>query len=487
MAIPLVLSCQHVTEFYTETGNIASIFPDYRDVIIPPNIAPLNFMLELNADRYFFRVESANGYSYNSKGKSNNLIIPVKQWEKLLQNSTKLSYSIFFKKEGDWYRLATFQNIVSTDYIDSYLTYRLFTPSFQVIKKVGIYRRNLENFKERTLVETSYENLCFNCHVYASNDSRIAMFHTRESEIGGTVIIKNGSVCRIEAKASNMINSATYPNWHPSGNYIAFSANRVDQVFYSSQNQRDAYDVSSDLVIYDLDNNTFLSDANVYGKEYLESYPCWDNKGEYIYFSRADYSYYDSAKTIFDVHKLTNVKYSLMRIKFNFHTGTFSTPECLVNGDSLGKSIVIPKVSPDGRYVLCSVSEYGNFPLFHKESELWIFDIKNLSFTRLDNINSEHAEGYHNWSKNGKWIVFSSKALNGIHTTTWICSFRNGLTGKPFIIPQKKPDYYNTFIRSYTVPEFTTNDYCVGKSALYKVVNSKEKTIPVIQLPDSTY
>ena len=50
LAAILTVACSRPTamvpETFEEAGRPASIFPDYTNVVIPPNIAPLNFMLK---------------------------------------------------------------------------------------------------------------------------------------------------------------------------------------------------------------------------------------------------------------------------------------------------------------------------------------------------------------------------------------------------------------------------------------------------------
>ena len=475
----LTISCNKEPKSYANTNNDIDIFPDYKDITIPPNIAPLNLSVSELADCYYFTIVSDNGQIVNKKNKSGILKISNCQWQKLLNMGKKLVYTIYLKKDNKWFKYPSFENSIAADSIDSYLTYRYFLPSFQVVNDVGIYRRNISNFDEQALVKTSYENLCFNCHIYASNDSHYAMFHEREQEMGGTIISCNGKITKIIPKTGSMKNFATYAAWHPSGKYIAFSANKVNQIYYTSAQHRDAYDTSSDLVFYNIENNTMFSDSSIYGSYYLETYPCWDPKGEYLYFCRTAYNYYDSTKDDHDASKYRNVKYDLMRIRFSEQKKCFSKPEYVIKADSIHKSIVWPKFSPNGRYILFCALDYGNFPMFHQESDLWIFDVKNKTCRKLDNINSCFAEGYHSWSKNGRWIAYSSKALDGAHTTLWITRFNDSANAeKPFILPQKDPFFYKSFIKSFTVPEFTVNNTSNQKELL-KMVNSKNAIIPI--------
>ena len=46
---------------YTESTDAADIYPDYRDVTVPPNIAPLRFIVDEEADAYAVRISGPDG------------------------------------------------------------------------------------------------------------------------------------------------------------------------------------------------------------------------------------------------------------------------------------------------------------------------------------------------------------------------------------------------------------------------------------------
>ena len=52
LGILLMASCgkQSIPAEYSEENRTARIFPDYKGVVVPPNISPLNFMVQENAD-----------------------------------------------------------------------------------------------------------------------------------------------------------------------------------------------------------------------------------------------------------------------------------------------------------------------------------------------------------------------------------------------------------------------------------------------------
>lgn len=42
----------------------------------------------------------------------------------------------------------------------------------------------------------------------------------------------------------------------------------------------------------------------------------------------------------------------------------------------------------------------------------------------------------------------------------------SGKASKPFVLPQENPDFYNTFIKNYNIPELITGEVVVSPQAL---------------------
>ncbi len=63
---------------------LPSIDPDYTDVTIPANIAPLNFKIKESGSSYLARFSSASGTEIEVTGKKDIIRIPVKKWKKFI-------------------------------------------------------------------------------------------------------------------------------------------------------------------------------------------------------------------------------------------------------------------------------------------------------------------------------------------------------------------------------------------------------------------
>ncbi|MBA7557716.1 hypothetical protein ES705_50485 [subsurface metagenome] len=107
--------------------------------------------------------------------------------------------------------------------------------------------------------------------------------------------------------------------------------------------------------------------------------------------------------------------------------------------------------------MLCTLHNYGNFPIWHKEADLCLMDLRS-GRTDIPEINSEDTESFHSWSSNGKWIIFSSRRYDGRYTKLYISYINKEVEfQKAFLLPQRDPGFYDSFFYSYNIPELVNN------------------------------
>ena len=149
----------------------------------------------------------------------------------------------------------------------------------------------------------------------------------------------------------------------------------------------------------------------------------------------------------------------------------------VIDAAGQGKSISFPKPSFDGKYLMFTLSDYGNFSIWHHESDLWLLDLETGRTRPLDELNSTDTDSYHNWSSNSKWVVFSSRRDDGLYTRLYISHVNDdGTFTKPFMLPQKDPAaFYSNLMLSYNVPEFVTGPVPFDKISAQKMINSPER------------
>jgi hypothetical protein len=277
------------------------------------------------------------------------------------------------------------------------------------------------------------------------------MVHIRGSH-GGTYFVDKGSIEKRDPKIDAMPGGATYPAWHPGGRFVAFSSNQVRQGFYAKPERTiEVFDLVSTMIVYDLDNNQTIMVRDRDTTTYLQTFPSWSPDGLYLYYCRA---LQVNPETNMTLDEIKNTRYDIVRVQFDPESMTFGETEIIFNASARGKSASFPRISPDGRYLVFTLADYGTFPIWHREADLFLLDLQTGESKKME-INSNDNESYHTWSSNGKWLVFSSKRTDGRSTRPFFAYFDSwDSTGKPFILPQKDPTFYGRLMESFNIPEF---------------------------------
>lgn len=443
------VSTVHGAEDAGEVGRPPAIKPDYVGITVPPNIAPLNFFIEEPGRRFRAEIASVNGKAIEVASNSGRIQIPEADWRKLLEQNTGQPLRVTVAVQGTnghWSRFQAITNSISTNKIDDYLAYRRLHPQFTLFGSgtIGIFQRNLGTFDESPILElkdrTDEKGHCINCHTFLNRSPDTFTIHLRGADGKAMLLVKDGKVSKVDLTAG-------YMSWHPSGRLIAFARNKLSLFFHSIGETRDVYDANSDLGIYRVDSNTVVSPAPISLPDRQENWPMWSADGRFLYFSSTVGA---------PLERFKDIRYDLNRVSYDVGTDTWGQPETLLTAQETGRSLVEPRPSPDGRLLLFTMCDYGHFPIYQSNSVNCIMDLQTRQHRRMD-INSGHGETWHCWSSNGRWIVFSSKRLNRFLTRPFFAHIdENGVTSKPFVLPQEDPLFYDFFLKTFNVPEFVT-------------------------------
>jgi len=233
-------------------------------------------------------------------------------------------------------------------------------------------------------------------------------------------------------------------------------------------------DTESNLVIYDVEKNMISASPQIADPKRLETFPAWSADGCYLYFCATQpVEEFVDPKTqdlLYD-----KICYDLMRVAFNIETDGWGALEKVVDAKESSLSAVLPRPSPDGKYVLFTMAKYGSFPIYHNHGDLYLLDVANGVYRRLE-INSDETDSFHSWSSNSRWFVFTSKRRDGLLGRPHFSYMdENGRAHKPFVLPQKNPDFYAGFVVNYNVPELVNGPIAVNTHALVKMAYDKEK------------
>ena len=93
---------------------------------------------------------------------------------------------------------------------------------------------------------------------------------------------------------------------------------------------------------------------------------------------------YSLAKETEMIRRYKEVHYNLYSKSFDPKTRTFGPSIKIFNADSLGLSATLPRVSPDGKYLVFSLAEFGCFHVWHPDADLYVYDLKLGKAHKLD-------------------------------------------------------------------------------------------------------
>lgn len=480
LVVLIITACSETVGDAKQETSLPEIFPDYTGVTIPIGIAPLNFCM---SDRSALMVDAvitdSEGRELHGQGEESTSF-DIDQWHDLIaQNSgDSLSVIVSAKYEDGWHTYQPFTIHVSKDAMDYGVVYRKLEPGYEVYSKMGIYERDLSTFEETALIENTQFSGCVNCHSFNKCDPTDMSLHIRGKH-GATLLRLDGEMKAYNTKTDKTIGSCVYPYWHPGGRYIMYSINTTQQVFHVRDSNRiEVYDQASDLALYDTEKNELIHTPLLARKSVMETFPSFSADGKTLYFVQAT-AIPEGSK------ELRNIHYNLCSIAFDPETGSFGEKiDTILMAEALNRTVTMPRPSYDGKFMMFTMADYGQFPIWHHEADLYMVptdDLKqpitDIEKYRMPVVNTDDTESFHNWSSNSRWIVFSSRRDNGLFTRLYFSHIdEGGKDSKPFLMPQANPRrYYDELFMSYNVPDFVTAPVDFDDIKAEKLINSTER------------
>ena len=425
----------------------AVIYPDYKEVTIPVNIAPLNFRYAMQGARSASTTFTCGDKSVTLKGLK--VEWKLSRWKSFIADAAGRTVTVSSSVEtGGGTVSDTWSFSVSADTIDPYITYRLIEPAYQNWKEVSIMERCVEDFSETVICDYKHtDNACMNCHIHSQGRGDLSMYYIRGPR-GGAVLNRDGKLRKLTLNAEGMLSGTVYGEIHPSGRFGVFSTNIIIPGLHTSAGDRmEVYDTASDLTVADFDNNLMVNVPNVARADAFETFPCFSADGLSVFYCVAD--------TVTVPDNVKDLRYDLVRADFDTTDGKIGEKvDTVWCGHAHDASACHPKASPDGRWLLFTVASYGTFPINHNESTLCLLDLESGEARLLEEIKGDKSDTYHSWSSDSRWFVFASKRGDGQYGKPYFCHIdENGQVTKPFVLPQKSAQFYEYNLKSFNVPD----------------------------------
>ncbi|MBN1562033.1 hypothetical protein EH223_13250, partial [candidate division KSB1 bacterium] len=310
----LLCSWQYDMSDHMSSTRPPRLEPDYSDLVIPPNIAPMNFVILEAGEKFAVDIYADSSSAIRLRSRSPRIVIPARSWRHLLHRSVgrPIYFDIFvYTADQGWTKYQRITNRVAQEPIDRYLVYRFLRPNYTVQEEMQIRQRDLESHRESLIMTTKTTSACINCHSFNQGDPSQMLFHIRWGA-AGTILVRQDEISKIDTRTEFNSSPAAYPSWHPNGKLAAFSVNKVFQFFHALDDSRDVIDLSSDLILYDIDHNTVSIDAKISSPLYMETFPNWSPDGASLYFCRAP-----QLRADFSLEEgYRDIQYDLVRIPF---------------------------------------------------------------------------------------------------------------------------------------------------------------------------
>lgn len=466
----LLFRAQADVQDASRLGRPPRLRPDCGGLVIPPNIAPLNFSICETGQRFHVEIQAGQEESIRITSRSPQIEIPPRRWRSLLAANRGKDFSIdvYTEIDGRWQKFQSVVSHIAQQDIDSHLVFRVTGPIHSDWGSMGIYQRDLGSFRESAVLEgTKFGSGCVNCHSFNSNSPDTFCVGVRSQPFGsGVLVVHDGEITKLGTKFG-------YTAWHPNGQIAVFSINKVRQFFHTAGAEvRDVIDLDAALGYYLIGSETAQLVPRAADKQQLESYPAWSPDGRYLYYCSAPILWPDRDTT--PPRNFADVKYDLMRISYDAASDTWGEPERVLAAEETGLSILEPRISPDGKFLLFCMCQYGCFPIYQPTSDLYMMNLETGSYTRLE-INSPLAEAWHSWSSNSRWIAFSSRRQGGVFTRCFLSYVdQSGRAHKPFVVPQRDPTCYDWLLKSISVPELITGPISVRATQMARAARTKD-------------
>lgn len=491
------------------------MFPYYGDsLVLPPNIAPLNFSVTGKIRLQVFCGDDKEPLLDKSFGQQ--VRFKLETWKKWLAMASERQVPLRLKISTESRDFSPLRWFVADEPIDPYLVYRLVLPNDGVYNVLGIYQRNLADFSVKSLyVNTMSEGNCMNCHTFCDGNADEMVMHWRFPSEGSLLQTPQGPrKIALPPDAAKFGLRLVYTAYHPAGRYIAFSTNHLLGITWFEGHLRyfNGVDSLSRIVVYDIEKNRLFSSSALWQNSYELTYPAWSPQGDRLYFCRApkEDAVTGASRTysLSDKQRLEQIRFDLAYVDFDLKTGRLGDSiQTLLYAHDYNGSFALPRVNPaNPNCIAVNFCPCGSWPVGYYGDLGLVFlnaaAAENagraavLTDTTLDNggastaafyvptpvLNSPEAEGFHNWSHSGCWMVYVSKQQDGYFALPYITYFDGKKFSKPFLLPQKDGDFYRGFQKSFNLPELTVSPSKLTPKIVEKVRHSEPLMIDITEI-----
>ena len=312
------------------------IAPDYSDLILPPNIAPLNFVIRVPGTGFRVSLSGGVGAPLEVKSSGPKIRFPQSEWRRLLglNRGRQLRIEVGVLGENQqWQGYPAMTNWVAAEDIDPILIYRKIHPSHNSWRTMGIYQRDLTSFDETPILENRrFDHDCCHCHALRNNDPNQAIILIRSTTYQNSLlVISNGLAEAIGGLAG-------FSAWNPRADVVVSAFSKPRLLLHSARpgDMRDIGELEGWLGYFRLGSGA-VREVPTADTNRLQSFPAWSPDGAWLYYCSAPNPLANPTNTLYETY--STVKYDLMRVAYDPARDHWGEPEMVLRARDLGRSV----------------------------------------------------------------------------------------------------------------------------------------------------
>ncbi len=412
--LSIVLLLLAVSGAYAAPASIVSPAPGAR---IPANIEFLDIVLQGAGDDMLLRLDNGDRA----------LHLPAKASPLRIEGATlagldrTLPVTLRLCSAAD---SAACSPATTVTFVDAPLTgtvqFRVVEPLFNPGQLSEVLRIDLQSGRRDSLYST--DQVCIGCHAY-SRDGKVALNVKRGKD--RRLVIFTSDAAGPKLVTSRKLSEFAFVSWSPSGNQLALVANSFGVIDIRPEpvSPFDLVYHSGDLAILDMASGQVKPLPGASELHFVEDMPVWRPDGQELLYVR------------YRVDKGEPVKgMDIFRIPYNAGNGGKATP--LLPPAAPGQFRFLPAYSPDGKWISYVQGDGSQGVFARPSSDIWLVPAKGGEPRRLE-LNADGVmDSWHQWSENGRWLLFAAK--RGDNATRLMASYidGNGETSPPFALAE---------------------------------------------------
>jgi len=330
--------------------------------------------------------------------------------------------------------------------------------------------------------------VCGNCHTITTDGKTIGLdFDAVRRDKGGYFVSKVDSVITFDKDNyfswSKLIGRNTFgllSRLSRDGRYIMVTIKdrvvfeRFEDLAYSQL----FFPVNGILAVYDTQTKKIVELPGANDPDFVQTNAVWTPDDQYIIFARSKALPYpdkdpkhesiiiDQSVTADFISGKKDFKFDLYKIPFNGGKGGKAEP--IAGASNNGKSNYFPSVSPDGKWIV--YCQANNYMMLRPDSRLYIVPVNGGDARKLKS-NLPDLNSWHDWSPNGKWLVFASKSFSKFTDLFLTHIDSNGNASVPVLL-----DIQKRMNCALNYPMFVNRDPKKPFTMDYKYVNTNDIT-----------